>query len=84
MERRVPAATLMQCFTCHTGTLKPGKATVVSERDGHVAVVRDVPGLVCDQCGEEFFDAEVAQAVYDQSERIFAKGLDVEIARYAA
>lgn len=31
------------------------------ERDGRIAVVRDVPVLVCDTCGEVYLDAHVGK-----------------------
>jgi YgiT-type zinc finger domain-containing protein len=33
----------------------------VVEREGRVAVVRDVPVLVCDECGEVYLDTNVAK-----------------------
>ncbi len=84
MERRVSASKVMRCFVCKNGTVRPGRITYVVERDGHVVVIRDVPAEVCSQCGEEYFGSETAQALYDQAERIFAHGSDVEIAKYAA
>ena len=56
----------------------------MSERDGHVAIVRDVPAQICDQCGEAYVEIHVSQIVYDISERIFARGKDVEITKFAA
>lgn len=84
MERRFSAPPPMKCSACHSNDLKAGTATVMSERDGHVAIVRDVPALICGQCGEEYFDINVSQTVYDISERIFAGGKDVEITKFAA
>jgi YgiT-type zinc finger domain-containing protein len=84
MERRFPAPTPMKCSACRSPNLKPGTATVMSEREGRVAIVRDVPALLCEQCGEEYFDINVSQTVYDISERIFARGKDVEITKFAA
>jgi len=75
---------MMLCFVCKSGTVEPGRVTYVVERDGHVAVIRDVPAEVCRQCGEEYFGSETAQAIYDQAERILAHGSEVEIAKFAA
>ncbi len=75
---------MMHCFACKSETVKPGRATYVVERDGHVAAIRDVPADVCPQCGEEKFAAATAQVLYDQAERILAHGSEVEIAKFAA
>jgi len=48
------------------------RRTRVVERDGRVAVVRDVPVLVCAGCGEVYLDAEVAK----QLDMLFHRLLD--------
>ena len=47
----------MNCVICKTGTVKFGTATYPVVRDGHTYVLRDVPAMVCQQCGEPYFDA---------------------------
>jgi len=49
----------VNCALCRNGRLRPGTKTNVFERDGTVLVVRDVPALVCDQCGDTYYDPEV-------------------------
>lgn len=51
----------MKCVVCSRGqTVEEGRPRVV-ERDGSVAVVRNVPVLVCGACGEVYLDSEVAK-----------------------
>lgn len=42
------------------GTRVPDTRPRVVERDGRIAVVRDVPVEICDNCGEVYLDAAVA------------------------
>lgn len=49
----------MKCVVCNRGEMVEERRPRVVERDGRVAVVRDVPVLVCDACGEVYLDAEV-------------------------
>ncbi len=51
----------MRCVICKNGEARPGTATVTLERDGSTLVVRSVPALVCDNCGEEYVDQEVVK-----------------------
>jgi YgiT-type zinc finger domain-containing protein len=74
----------MRCFVCGSGEVKPGETSYIVEREGHVAVIRHVPADICGQCGETYFNAETAQAVFDQAEAILAKGREVEITQFAA
>lgn len=74
----------MICFVCKNGVVKPGRSSYVVERDKHVAVIRDVPAEICSQCGEVYFSADTAEALYEQAERILAKSQEVEITKFAA
>ncbi len=75
---------MMQCFVCKSGKVMPGRTTYMVERNGHVAVIRDVPAEICAQCGEEYFEAQIAQALYDQTESVLRAGREVEITKFAA
>jgi YgiT-type zinc finger domain-containing protein len=46
----------MICVICKTGTPEPGRATFSSTKDTITVVVRDVPALVCPNCGEAYYD----------------------------
>ena len=74
----------MTCLICKTSGLKDGKTTVVFERNGSTVVVKEVPALVCPNCGEAYVDDKVSENLLRQAEVEFAKGVEVEILRYAA
>ena len=46
-------------------------------------VFRDVPGEVCDNCGEAFHPEEVASALLQQAEQAAKAGVEVEVRRFA-
>lgn len=53
----------MICPTC-AGEMKSGKTNVPFELDGDkLIVVKDVPALVCLQCGDTFIEAPVLGVV---------------------
>lgn len=62
----------MKCVVCNRGQMVQEYRPRVVERDGRVAVVRDVPVLVCDACGELYLDTEVAK----QLDVLFRRLLD--------
>ena len=74
----------MKCFACETASTEPGRTSYVVERDDRLVVVRDAPALICRQCGEAWFENDVALALYEQAEKLLDEGHDVEIAKYAA
>lgn len=49
----------MNCFTCKGGHLKEEIKTYVANLDHCVIVVKNVPSLVCQQCGEVYYTNEI-------------------------
>lgn len=50
----------MECVMCEGTTVATTRPKPV-ERDGRIAVIRDVPVEVCDSCGEVYLDADVTK-----------------------
>ncbi len=74
----------MKCLACKHGTLHPGHTIVTVERGASVVVVRQVPAQICDTCGDDYLDAEVAaalEAIAAQAERT---GVRLEDREYQA
>ena len=63
---------------------RPGKTTVVLQRDGATVVISDVPAQVCENCGEEYVDEKVAQSVLAAAQELARAGVRVEIRDYVA
>jgi YgiT-type zinc finger domain-containing protein len=60
----------MKCIICEIGELKPGITTFTMKRGKSIIVFDDVPALICENCGEEFFDEEVNGNLLEQAEEI--------------
>lgn len=69
---------------CKTGQTQPGLATVTLEKDGRVAVFKDVPAEICDDCGEYYLSAAVAARLQQLAREARERGSEVEIARFIA
>ena len=50
----------MKCFKCK-GEMRQGYTTFVTDTDGSCIVVRHVPCLQCDTCGEIAYSGEVTE-----------------------
>lgn len=72
----------MKCVICKTGETHPGTASIVLEREGTAILIRNVPGEICDTCGEAYHDAETTALLLDQSEQAYRDGIEVEVRRY--
>jgi YgiT-type zinc finger domain-containing protein len=73
----------MRCPICRQGETRPGKATLVLERDALTMVFRHVPAKVCENCGEEYVDETAATAALERAEAAAREGVTVEIREYA-
>jgi len=74
----------MKCVICKTGETHSGKTTVTLQRGRTVAVIRDVPAEICEDCGEYYLDEVTTRRVYVDAEQSVLRHVEVEIQRYAA
>jgi YgiT-type zinc finger domain-containing protein len=70
----------MKCVVCKQGETRPGKTTVVLQRQGATVVINDVPARVCENCGEDYVDEEVAGSVSAAAEASARAGIRVYVA----
>ena len=71
----------MSCVMCD-GTMVADTRPKALERDGRLAVVRDVPVLVCESCGEVYLDAAVARQLDVLFRRLLDGPVDQVVGHY--
>ena len=74
----------MKCTVCKYGETRSGTTSVTLERNGVTIVFRDVPAMVCENCGEVYHDEAVAVQLIQRAEESVRAGVEVDIRRYAA
>ena len=54
-----------QAFDCHFcgGTVKTQQVDVMRQWKGRYVLIENVPAHVCTQCGEQYYDADVAETM---------------------
>ncbi len=62
------------CDFCRTGILREGTSTVTLEKDNTIIVFKEVPALVCNQCGEAYTDEEVTENLLNMAKQEMGKG----------
>lgn len=72
----------MKCVICKHGKTQPGTASITLERGSTVIIIRDVPGEVCDTCGEVYHSEEVTSILLKQAEEAYHAGIDIEVRHY--
>ncbi len=52
----------MKCFMCK-GDMINKNTNYILDLDGSIIIIKNVPSLVCDQCGEVFYENEVMKQI---------------------
>lgn len=73
----------MKCAACKTGNMIPGAATLTLERGSTTLVIKGVPALVCDQCGDESFEADATDRSLDMLDEAVRRGVVIEMVHFA-
>ncbi len=73
-----------RCVICKGGPLLPGHTTVTLERGGATLVVKEVPALVCQTCGEAYVEGEVTRKLLEDAEASARGGVEVDVRRFLA
>lgn len=72
----------MKCAICGHGELTPGSVTMVLERNDLTMVLKGVPALICENCGEEYLDEKAAAAALAKAETVVRDGVQVEVRQF--
>ena len=81
---RIEEEKAMKCVICRYGEPAPGKVTVTLEQDGATVVIKEVPTRVCQTCGEEYVDEEIAARLLKIAEEATQAGVQIDVRRYIA
>jgi len=74
----------MNCTTCKNGWMEEGCVTVTLQRDQSVIVIKNVPALVCENCGDYTLDEAVTSRIMDVAEQAVSNNAEIEVLQYAA
>ena len=74
----------MKCVVCKQGETRLGAATVTLSREQLTLVVKGVPAEVCENCGEEYVDADTTAQLLHTAEEAVQSGVQVDVRRYIA
>jgi YgiT-type zinc finger domain-containing protein len=72
----------MNCVICKNGDTRPGLVTVSLEREGAIIVFKNVPALVCRNCGDYYLDEQTTSLLLDKATQTTGKGVEFEIINF--
>lgn len=70
-----------KCAICG-GKRKNGMTTFTAEFGSDIVVIRDVPAIVCSQCGEDWIADDVAERLENIVKQAKKSGRQVEVSTY--
>lgn len=69
----------MKCVICRYGETASGKVTVTLEDDGATILIEEVPARVCQTCGEEYVDEEIASRLLYVAKEASQAGIQIAV-----
>jgi len=69
-------------MNCPEGEYEASTTTRTLEQGDTILVVREVPALVCDLCGETAFSPAVSKRLEELLEEAMAAGIETEVRRW--
>jgi YgiT-type zinc finger domain-containing protein len=72
----------MKCSICKHGQTQEGFTTITLEKDGATLVFKNVPALVCDNCGEKYLTDTITKELLAKAKEIAKSGVEVDVRNY--
>jgi len=69
----------MTCVICKTGDCHPGKTHFSAFVKDAFVVVKNVDALICDNCGEAYYDSETTAYIQQQVEQAYRNTEEFEV-----
>ncbi len=69
----------MKCVICKTGDCQPGISNFTHLLNGKLVVVKNVKALICNTCGEAYFDTEAVNYIQQKTNEAIKNNEDVEL-----
>jgi len=74
--------TYMECVICKNGKTEQGFVTFTLERNGVIIVFKNVPALVCQNCGDFYLTEETTNLLLERAAKTLEKGVEFEIINF--
>ena len=72
----------MDCVICKNGKTQQGFVTFSLERDGVIIVFKNVPAMICQNCGDFYLTEETTALLLHKAAKPVEKGVEFEIINF--
>lgn len=69
----------MKCSVCHNGVCRKGFTTQTFEKNGVITVFKNVPAMICDNCGMKYFDSDTSKDLLKRVREARKAGSELEV-----
>jgi YgiT-type zinc finger domain-containing protein len=69
----------MECVICKNGITKASHVTYTLERDNVIIVFKNVPAMVCQNCGDFYLSTDTTNMLLEKANETLDKGVEFEI-----
>ncbi len=69
----------MECVICKNGITKQGFVTFTLERENVIVLFKNVPAMVCENCGDFYLTTETTKLLLNKASKTLEKGVEFEI-----
>jgi len=69
----------MECVICKNGTPEQGLITFSMERNNVIIVFKNVPAMVCPNCGDFYLSEDTTKLLLEKASKTIEKGVEFEI-----
>ncbi len=69
----------MECVICKNGITKQGLVTFTLERGNVIIVFKNVPAMICKNCGDFYLSTETTKLLLNRAAKTLEKGVEFEI-----
>ncbi len=77
-----PETDMKECFVCKSDTIVPSKTAQTYQENGHLVVIKDIPCVECETCGETYLSTETVRRIERFLDTVTSA--EVEIVSYEA
>ena len=74
----------MKCVICKQGRIRKGTSTVTLERHRTTLVFKQVPALICENCGESYLDQKISAKLFKKALAAVQEGVQLDIRAFKA
>ncbi|MGN0193783.1 MAG: type II toxin-antitoxin system MqsA family antitoxin [Pseudoramibacter sp.] len=72
----------MKCLSCKSGNMSPSTTTYFADLKNCMIIIKNVPCMKCEQCGDVLYSASVTERLYELMEKAESLASELTVIEY--